>query len=93
MSAVQSSHLASLGVFGFDAVEPIVLAALISEDPLLLIGNSGTGKTFLLNTLSEALGLEHRHYNASLIAFDDLVDQTVLQGLRSADRIAAQNNR
>jgi len=37
------------------------------------VGRSGTGKTFLLNTLSEALGLEHRHYNASLISFDDLV--------------------
>jgi MoxR-like ATPase len=67
------SHLAALGVFGFDELEPIVLAALITEDPLLLVGNSGTGKTFLLNSLSEALGLEHRHYNASLIAFDDLV--------------------
>ena len=73
MSTSKLSHLAALGVFGFDAVEPIVLAALITEDPLLLIGNSGTGKTFLLNSLSEALGLEHRHYNASLIAFDDLV--------------------
>src|SRR5262249_31449720 len=73
MSAVKSSHLAALGVLGFDALEPIVLAALISEDPLLLIGTSGTGKTFMLNSLSEALGLEHRHYNASLIAFDDLV--------------------
>ena len=73
MSAAKLSHLAALGVFGFDAVEPVVLAALITEDPLLLIGNSGTGKTFLLNSLSEALGLEHRHYNASLIAFDDLV--------------------
>ncbi|NIP93180.1 MAG: AAA domain-containing protein, partial [Akkermansiaceae bacterium] len=41
--------------------------------PLLLIGKAGTGKTFLLNSISEALGLEHRHYNASLIAFDDLV--------------------
>ena len=39
----------------------------------MLIGQSGTGKTFLLNTLSEALQLEHRHYNASLISFDDLV--------------------
>jgi MoxR-like ATPase len=51
----------------------VILAALVTEDPLLLIGRSGTGKTFLLNTLSEALGLEHRHYNASLISFDDLV--------------------
>ena len=40
---------------------------------MLLIGPSGTGKTYLLNSLFEALGLEHRHYNASLISFDDLV--------------------
>ena len=48
MSAAKSSHLAALGVFGFDAVEPVVLAALITEDPLLLVGNSGTGKTFIV---------------------------------------------
>ncbi|MEX1118529.1 MAG: MoxR family ATPase [Terrimicrobiaceae bacterium] len=65
--------LRKLGVFGYDDVEPVILAALVTEDPLLLIGRAGTGKTFLLNSLSEALGLEHRHYNASLIAFDDLV--------------------
>ncbi len=68
-----SDQLSRLGVYGFDAIEPVILAALVTEDPLLLIGPSGTGKTFLLNTLSEALGLEHRHYNASLISFDDLV--------------------
>lgn len=67
------SYLRDLGVFGFDYYEPVILAALVSEDPMLLIGRSGTGKTFLLNSLSEALGLEHRHYNASLISFDDLV--------------------
>ena len=65
--------LADLGVYGFDRFETAILAALVTEDPLLLVGRSGTGKTFLLNTLSEALGLEHRHYNASLISFDDLV--------------------
>src|SRR5262245_38563468 len=66
-------RLAALGAYGFATQEPVIFAALTSGDPLLLIGNSGTGKTFLLNSLSEALGLEHRHYNASLIAFDDLV--------------------
>jgi MoxR-like ATPase len=65
--------LARLGVYGFDPVESVILAVLVTEDPLLLIGPSGTGKTYLLNSLSEALGLEHRHYNASLISFDDLV--------------------
>ena len=57
----------------FGGSEPVILAALVTEDPLLLIGASGTGKTYLLNSLSEALDLEHRHYNASLISFDDLV--------------------
>ncbi len=43
-----------LGVYGFDPVEPLVIAALVSGDPLLLIGKGGTGKTFLLNSISEA---------------------------------------
>jgi MoxR-like ATPase len=67
------THLDKLGVFGFGRLETVILAALVTEDPLLLIGRSGTGKTYLLNSLSEALGLEHRHYNASLVSFDDLV--------------------
>lgn len=73
MPTCAHSRLSALGVYGFDRLEPVVLAALVTEDPLLLIGASGTGKTYLLNSLSEALGLEHRHYNASLISFDDLV--------------------
>jgi MoxR-like ATPase len=70
---MKTHYLQNLGVYGYEDIEPIVLAALVTEDPLLLIGKAGTGKTYLLNSLSEALGLEHRHYNASLINFDDLV--------------------
>lgn len=70
---MKKNFLHDLGAYGFSKIEPVILAALISEDPLLLIGKAGTGKTFLLNSLSEALGLEHRHYNASLLSFDDLV--------------------
>jgi MoxR-like ATPase len=73
MSAKKGGLLRNLGVYGYDHVEPVVLAALVTGKPLLLIGKAGTGKSFLLNSLAEALGLEHRHYNASLIAFDDLV--------------------
>jgi MoxR-like ATPase len=72
-STITSGYLNRLGVFGFDAIEPIILASLISEDPILLIGKAGTGKTFLLNSISEAMQLEHRHYNASQISFDDLI--------------------
>lgn len=62
-----------MGVYGFDAIEPLILAALVSEDPVLLIGKAGTGKTFLLNNLAAAMGLCHRHYNASFVSFDDLI--------------------
>jgi len=66
-------RFAQVGAYGFRPIQTSILAALVTEDPLLLIGQSGTGKTFLLNSISEVLGLEHRHYNASLISFDDLV--------------------
>lgn len=68
-----TSFLDSIGVVGMAPIEPVVLAALITADPLLLIGPHGTGKWFLLNRISAALGLVCRHYNASLLNFDDLV--------------------
>jgi len=65
--------LAKLGVVGMDRIEPVLLGALITGDPLLLIGPHGTGKSYLLERVALALGLEWRHYNASLLNFDDLV--------------------
>ncbi len=67
------SILAALGVAGMDHLEPVFVAALVTEKPLLLIGLHGTGKSWLLVRLAEALGLSFRHYNASLLGFDDLV--------------------
>lgn len=65
--------LRRLGIFGFDRLEPVVLAALASEATLLLVGAHGTAKSLLLERLSEGLELEWRHYNASLLNYDDLV--------------------
>ena len=65
--------LPRLGLHGYGHLEPLLLAALVTGDPLLLIGKAGTGKTMLLNGLSQALGLRHRHYNASFLSFDDLL--------------------
>ncbi|MGQ9916029.1 MAG: AAA family ATPase [Bryobacteraceae bacterium] len=67
------SVLRRLGLVGLERIEPVILAALVHREPLLLVGNHGTGKSLLLNRLAQALGLEHRHYNASLLSFDDLV--------------------
>lgn len=65
--------LAGLGIVGMERIEPVVLGALITGDPLLLIGPHGTGKSFLLNRVARALSMEWRHYNASLLNYDDLV--------------------
>lgn len=65
--------LRALGIVGWDHLEPVILAALATESPLLLIGPHGSAKTLILTRLADALGLTHRHYNASLLNFDDLV--------------------
>ena len=62
-----------LGLQGLDALAPVLVAALATEEPLLLIGPHGTAKTLLLTRVATALGLITRHYNASLLNFDDLV--------------------
>jgi len=65
--------LRGIGMIGLSDLEPIILAALATEEPLLLIGPHGTGKSLLLTRIAGALGLAFRHYNASLLNFDDLV--------------------
>ena len=62
-----------LGLFGWSHLEPVILAALASESPMLLIGKHGSAKSFILERLAESLGLDFRCYNASLINYDDLV--------------------
>lgn len=62
-----------LGLEGWAHLEAILLAALASGDPLLLIGKHGTAKSFLLERLAESLNLAFRFYNASLVNYDDLV--------------------
>ena len=66
-------QFARLGLFGLRPIEVPLLAALLTEQPLLLIGPHGTAKSLLLTRVAAALGLESRHYNASLLNFDDLV--------------------
>ena len=75
--------LEGLHLFGLTHLDPVILAALADEAPLLLIAPHGTAKSELLNRLALALGLEHRHYNASLIAFDDLLGFPVPNAART----------
>ena len=70
---MQSLITEPLGLYGWKKSEPVLLAALLSEEPLLLVGAHGCAKSFVLERLAEALGMEFRSYNASLINYDDLV--------------------
>jgi len=71
-AATRRSLLRPLGIVGYDDIEPAILAALATEEPLLLISEHGAAKTLLLVRIAESLGLELRHYNASILQFDDL---------------------
>lgn len=63
----------SVGLVGWNRLEPVLLAALATADPILLIGPHGTAKSMVLERLARALRLEHRFYNASIISYDDLI--------------------
>jgi len=39
---MKTGYLRQLGVYGYDPVEPVIIAALVSGDPLLLVGKAGT---------------------------------------------------
>ena len=68
-----SEVLERLGLVGMASIERVVLAALITGDPLLLIGAHGTAKSYLLLRICKALNITWRHYNTSLLNYDDLV--------------------
>lgn len=74
-----TSLIATLGIAGWNHLDAIVLAAVATDAPLLLIGPHGSAKSLVLLRLAETLGLTHRHYNASLINLDDLVGFPVPQ--------------
>lgn len=62
-----------LGVRGWAHLDAVLLAALATEAPLLLVGPHGTAKSLLVERMARALGLTMRHYNAALLNYDDLV--------------------
>lgn len=83
-TSAKNHLLRRLNIFGLDHLDAVILAALADERPLLLIGAHGTAKSELLNRLAAALQLEHRHFNASLISFDDLLGYPVPNEARDA---------
>ncbi len=70
---VQPGITALLNIRGWSHLDAVLLASLATEAPLLLIGPHGTAKSLLVERLASVLDLTMRHYNASLLNYDDLV--------------------
>ena len=69
-----SSILPKLGIYGWASHdENLLLASLLTGDPLLLVGTHGTAKTGLAGKIAEALGWRFIAYDASKCLFEDVL--------------------
>ena len=62
-----------LGIRGLKHLDAVILSALAANATVLLIGPHGSAKTLLAQRVAGALGSSFRHYNTSLLNYDDLV--------------------
>jgi MoxR-like ATPase len=65
--------LEKMGIYGLKDIEDYILCALITGDPILLVGEIGSAKTFLSRKIAEALGLKFHSYDASKALFEDVI--------------------
>jgi hypothetical protein len=81
-----------LGLLGWERLEPVLLAALATREPLLLIGKHGTAKSFLPERLAQGPPLEKLSYRWAAMnppPTDD-VDGDVYLGAESLDPALAE---
>jgi len=75
--------LNELGIFGWrEADENLVLASLLTGDPLLLIGSHGCAKTHVANKVAQALGRSFLAYDASKAMFEDVLGYPNVEKLK-----------
>ena len=75
--------LEQLGVYGWpEQDENLLLASLLTGDPLLLIGRHGSAKTSLAQALAGTLDVSFVAYDASKSLFDDVLGYPDIERLR-----------
>lgn len=75
--------LRELGIYGWsESSENLILASILTGDPLLLIGSHGTAKTHLARVMAEALGKRSISYDASKALFEDVLGYPDIEKLK-----------
>ena len=72
-----------LGIYGWkEEDENLLLANLLTGDPLLLIGTHGTAKTHTARKVSEVIGKKFIAYDASKALFEDVLGYPNIEELK-----------
>lgn len=75
--------LQELGIYGWpERDENLLLASLLTGDPLLLIGTHGCAKTHAAGKVAQALGRAFLAYDASKAMFEDILGYPNVEKLR-----------
>jgi hypothetical protein len=75
--------LEQLGIYGWKAQdENLLLASILTGDPLLLIGNHGCAKTHVAHKVAQALGRKFLVYDASKAMFEDVLGYPNVEKLK-----------
>ena len=75
--------LNQLGIYGWkEHDENLVIASLLTGDPLLFIGNHGCAKTHVANKVAQALGRRFLVYDASKAMFEDILGYPNVEKLK-----------
>ena len=76
--------LKELGIYGWTLQdENLVLASLLTGDPLLMIGTHGSAKTHAAYKISEALDKKFLSYDASKALFEDVLGFPNIESLKA----------
>jgi len=77
--------LQQFGIYGWkEQDENLVMASLLTGDPLLMIGNHGCAKTHVANKVAEALGRKSLVYDASKAMFEDVLGYPNVEKLKQS---------
>ena len=83
---MKTTILNQLGIYGWkEQEENLILASLLTGDPLLMIGNHGCAKTHLAYKVAQALRKRFAAYDAGKSLFDDVLGYPDIEKLKHGE--------